>query len=161
MRGAGWFAFAANGKTVYTRDGRFHINDLGDLKTVNNYNVLDPGGAPITIDPAAGPVTIGEDGAISQGKSQIGALGVFLIPETAKLTHHDNSGVISDKPAVPAEDMTVNGVRQGYLESSNVNPIVEMTKLIEVSRAFDNAVAATQSGDTTTDDMIKTLGPTS
>ena len=58
-----------------------------------------------------------------------------------------------------AEDLTANTVRQGYVEGANVNPILEMTRLIAVSRAFDNAVAAIQQSDSKSEDSIRTLGP--
>ena len=157
--GDGWFGLQTPDGTVYSRDGRFHLNDVGELQSVRGYAVLDAGGSAITVDPSAGPVEISADGAISQNGKQVGAVGLFLLPETAKLSRYDNSGVVPDQPAQPAEDLTTNGVRQGYIEGANVNPILEMTKLIEVSRAFDNAVAAMQQSDSTAEDAIKTLGP--
>ena len=74
----------------------------GDLQSVNGYGVLDSGGSPITLDPSGGPVSIGEDGAVSQGGKRLGVIGLFLIPADAKLTRHDNSAVVSDKPADPS-----------------------------------------------------------
>ena len=55
--------------------------------------------------------------------------------------------------------MTANSVRQGYVEGSNVNPIIEMTRLIEASRAFDQATAAINQNDQVTQEAIKTLAP--
>jgi len=157
--GDGWFSLQSPDGTVYTRDGRFHMNALGELQSVKGYPVLDPGGGPITLDPSAGPVEIAEDGSISQGGKKLGALGLFLLPEKAKLTRYDNSAVRSSLPGEQAEDLTTNTVRQGYVEGANVNPILEMTRLIAVSRAFDNAVAAIQQSDSKSEDSIRTLGP--
>jgi flagellar basal-body rod protein FlgF len=157
--GDGWFALESPAGTVYTRDGRFHLTDLGELRSVRGYPVLDIGGAPVSIDPSAGPVSISEDGAISQGGKQVGGIGLFLLPDDARLSRYDNSAVIPSKPATPAEDMTTNSIRQGYVEGANVNPILEMTRLIEVSRAFDSAVTAIQEADSMTEEAIRTLGP--
>lgn len=157
--GDGWFSFDAGGTTVYSRDGRFHMTDLGELRTVMDYAVLDAGGSPIVLDPAGGPVNIAEDGAIAQGGKQIGAIGLFLIPAGSHLNRFDNSGVTTGARVEPAQDMTVNGMRQGYVEGSNVNPIMEMTRLIEVSRAFDQAIAAAQQSDSTSQEAIRTLAP--
>lgn len=157
--GDGWFALEAPDGTVYTRDGRFYMTDNGDLQSVNGYSVLDSGGAPITLDPTGGPVEIGENGGISQGGQRLGVIGLFAIPADAKLTRHDNSAVISDKPADPVVDMTASSVRQGYVEGSNVNSIVEMTRLIEASRAFDQATAALGQDDQLTQEAIKSLAP--
>ena len=159
--GDGWFALSTPGGQVYTRDGRFHLNAQGELQSVKGYSVLDPGGGPISLDPAAGPVEIRQDGSISQGGKPLGAIGLFLLPPQASLTHYDNSAVKSDQAGVVAEDLTTNTVRQGYVEGANVNPVLEMTRLIAVSRAFDNAVAAIQQSDTKTEDAIRSLGPSS
>ena len=157
--GDGWFGLETPSGTVYTRDGRFHMTANGDLQSVNGYGVQDSGGSPITLDPAGGPVQIAENGAISQGGKQLGVIGLFTIPADAKLTRHDNSAVISDKPADPVEDMTANSIRQGYIEGSNVNPILEMTRLIETSRAFDQASTAISQNDQVSEEAIKTLAP--
>lgn len=157
--GNGWFGLETPTGTVYTRDGRFHLTAQGDLQSVDGYGVVDSGGSPITLDPTAGPVQIGEDGTISQGGKQFGAIGLFLIPADAKLTRHDNSAVIPDKPVEPVQDTTTNRVRQGYIEGSNVNPILEMTRLIEASRAFDQATAAINQDSQNSQEAIQTLAP--
>lgn len=157
--GQGWFALQTPGGIAYTRDGRFHMTDLGDLQSVNGYPVLDVGDSPVTLDPSAGPVEISESGAVSQGGKQVSSIGVFLVPADAKLTRYDNSAVIPDKPAEPAEDPTTNSVRQGYVEGSNVNPILEMTRMIEASRAFEQATAALDQADQMSRDAVQTLSP--
>ena len=47
---------------------------------------------------------------------------------------------------------------QGFLEESNVNPMLEMTRLIKVQRAFENAAAMLRSTESSYTDAIKTLG---
>jgi flagellar basal-body rod protein FlgF len=158
--GDGWFGLnTPDGGLVYTRDGRFHMTDLGELHSVNGYPVVDIGGSPIVIDPSAGPVRISESGTITQAGRQLGALGLFLLPADAKLSRSDNSAVISNKPAEPVEDRTTSSVRQGYLEGSNVNPILEITKLIELSRSFEGAEKAMQNSDDAVKEAIRTLAP--
>jgi flagellar basal-body rod protein FlgF len=58
-------------------------------------------------------------------------------------------------------DFTNNGVMQGMSEGSNVNAVLEMTKMIAVSRSFDSAGNAIQSTESSLQDAIKTLGATS
>jgi flagellar basal-body rod protein FlgF len=158
VQGDAWLAIKTPGGIAYTRDGRMTVNESGELTTLNGYSVLDAGGAGILVDPSAGPPDIARDGMISQKGSQVGALGLFTIDDDAKLTRYDNSGVMPDKPANPVLDFTANGVVQGFVEGSNVNPIMEMTKLIEVSRAFDGINAATEKSESSLTDAIKTLG---
>jgi flagellar basal-body rod protein FlgF len=157
--GDGWLALATPSGVVNTRDGRLQMSDSGELKSVAGYPVLDPGGAAIVLDPAGGDITIAPDGSISQGGKQVGALGLFAIPEGAKLTRFENSGVIPSEPAQPVEDMTANGVRQGHIEGANVNPIMEMSRLIMIQRAFESAASAVEQSESTQDQAIRTLGP--
>jgi FlhB HrpN YscU SpaS Family len=49
----------------------------GELQSVNGYTVLDAGNGPIALDPLGGPATIAQDGMITQGGRQIGAIGLF------------------------------------------------------------------------------------
>jgi flagellar basal-body rod protein FlgF len=157
--GEGWLAIDTPAGTAYTRDGRMHLSDSGELLSVAGYAVLDRGGSPILVDPAAGPVVIADDGMITQGDRQVGALGVFMIPEEARLTRFDNASVTSDIAPEMMTDLVGNGVRQGFVEGSNVNPVQEMTRLIAVSRAFDNAVVAVQKQEDVAEQAIRTLGP--
>jgi flagellar basal-body rod protein FlgF len=161
IAGDAWFGIKTPAGTAYTRDGRFHVDNEGNLKTVDNYAVLDPGGGEITIDVNAGPVTIGEDGSVSQQGKRIANIGMFLIPEKAALSRYENSAVIPSMPAEAVEDATSNSVRQGFVEGSNVNPMLEMTKLIAVSRAFDQASSAVDQNDQLMSQAVRTLAPTS
>jgi flagellar basal-body rod protein FlgF len=158
VQGDGWLGIKTPGGIVYTRDGRMTIQESGQLTTLNGYPVLDAGGAPILLDASAGAPDIAPDGMITQKGNQVGALGLFSIDEDAKLRRYDNSGVIPDKPATPVLDFGANGVAQGYIEGSNVNPILEMTKMIAVTRAFDGIDAATSKSESSLTDAIKTLG---
>ena len=161
VQGEGWLAIETPAGTAYTRDGRMHLSQEGELKTVSGYRVLDRGGAPILIDPGAGAVVISDDGMIAQEGRQVGALGLFLISEQATLARHDNSAVIPDITPEPVVDLVGNGVRQGFVEGANVNPVQEMTRLIAVSRAFEAAAAAVREQEDTAQQVIRVLGPSS
>jgi flagellar basal-body rod protein FlgF len=158
VRGEGWFGLSAPGGTVYTRDGRLLIDASGTLRSVRGYAVQDAGNAPITVDPSAGPISISQDGMLTQSGKQIGAIGLFRLPPDAQLTRYDNSAVQSSKPGEPALDFTSNGVLQGFLESSNVDPASEMIQLITVSRAFEAVTNASETTEGSVKDAIKTLG---
>ena len=158
VQGDGWFAIRTPAGTTYTRDGRMELTENGGLQTLNGYPVLDAGGAPIQLDSSAGPPTVSADGMITQDGKQIAAVGLFSLPDDANLTRTVNSGVISDKPATPVLDFTQNGIIQGSIEGSNINPITEMSKLIEVTRAFDSINSAMTQSESSLQDAIKTLG---
>ncbi|QXX74727.1 Flagellar basal-body rod protein FlgF [Methylovirgula sp. HY1] len=158
VNGEGWLAIQTPAGKAYTRDGRMQMQPNGSLQTLNGYPVLDTGGAPIQLDPAGGRVVIGKDGMISQRGNQIGALGLFMIPAQTQFTRFDNSAVIPQKPATPVLDFDTNGVVQGHLEGSNINPVLEMAKLMTISRAVDSVSAASSNTQTSLKDAVKTLG---
>ncbi|MGI9385789.1 MAG: flagellar basal-body rod protein FlgF [Methyloligellaceae bacterium] len=158
LTGNAWLAIDTSAGAVYTRDGRMQIDESGALQTLNGYAVLDVGGAPIQLNPNGGPLLIASDGMITQNGNQGGALGLFQIRDGAKLTRFDNSGVIPDTPAEPVLEFSRSGVAQGYVERSNVNPVLEMTRLIEVTRAFQAMSKAVEDTDGTFREAIRTLG---
>lgn len=161
VEGDAWLAIQTPAGQVYTRDGRMRMNEAGDLLTLTGNPVLDVGGAPILLDPNGGPPQIARDGTITQNGQQIGAIGLFLIDERATLTRYNSSGVIPDRPAEPMLDFVRAGVRQGYIERANVNPVLEMTRLIMVSRAFDSVTNAINEANSSMQEAVRTLGATS
>ena len=161
VQGDAWLAINTPDGTAYTRDGRMHMAASGELQSAEGHSILDAGGSPILIDASAGDVRIGDDGTITQNGKQIGALGLFSIPPNSKLERGPNASVYTSLPAQPVEDLTGNGVRQGYLEGANVNPVLEMSRLIEVTRAFENAAQAISEHESATTDCIHMLSSTS
>jgi flagellar basal-body rod protein FlgF len=157
VQGDSWFAIRTKAGIAYTRDGRLTLAETGELKTLTGNSILDAGGAPIILDPAAGPPTIANDGMISQSGRQVGAIGLFSLSDATSLARAENSGVIPNKPATPILDFTQNGIVQGSVEGSNVNPIEEMTKLITVTRNFDSVSAEVTQTESSLQDAIKTL----
>ncbi|MDE2361470.1 MAG: flagellar basal-body rod protein FlgF [Hyphomicrobiales bacterium] len=158
VKGAGWFGLMSPDGPVYTRDGRFEIASTGELRSVNGYGVLDASGAPMLLDPNGGPVTVAADGVVSQSGRQAGAVGLFVMDPGATLSRYDNSAVRSDKPPGPPLEFSSNGVAQGFLEQSNVDPVRELTRLIQIQRTFENIAASLDMQDASARDAIKTLG---
>lgn len=158
VQGDGWLAIQTPAGTVYTRDGRMQMQPNGALQTLNGYPVLDAGGSPIQLDPNNGPPVIAKDGMINQGGRQLGAIGLFLMPTGTKFKRYDNSGVLPDKPPTPVLEFDDNGVVQGHIEGSNVNPVLEIAKLMTISRAIESISNASQSTESSLRDAVKTLG---
>jgi flagellar basal-body rod protein FlgF len=158
VQGDGYFAIQTPAGTAYTRDGRMQLTPGGAVQTVNGYPILDAGGAPLQLDPNGGEVAIARDGMITQGGRQLGAVGLYEMPPGANFTRVDNSAVIPDKDATPILAFDNNGVIQGHVEGSNVNPVLEMAKMMTISRAIESISNAAQSNESTLKDAIKTLG---
>ena len=161
VQGDAWLGIQTPAGPVYTRDGRLKMTPTGELQTLNGYAVLDAGSSPVQLDPNAGAPRIARDGAISQNNRAIGAIGLFKIDDKASLKRFDNSGVIPDRPATPAVEFSKIGMQQGFIERANVNPVMEMSKLIMVSRAFDAVSSSLKDSESAQQEAIRTLGATS
>lgn len=158
IKGDAWFGIQTPAGVVMTRDGRFTMQDNGALVSVEGYPVVDAGGAPIQLDPRAGPPEVGADGMLRQDGQMVGALGLYTFDPGLNFTRYANSGIIPNGQPNPVVDRIDVGVAQGFVEESNVNPILEMTHLIAVQRAFENTSAAMRNTEQTFDEAVRTLG---
>lgn len=158
IQGDAFLGVAALSGTVYTRDGRMQLSPTGGLTTMNGLPVLDSGGAPVQINPSRGPIQIARNGTISQNGDKVGSLGVFRTPPETKFVRHEGAGLLPDKPADPVVDFTDAGILQGYIENSNVNPILEMARLMTVQRSFEAISSSIEKSDQKMSDAIRTLG---
>jgi len=136
IEGDGFFKIQGADGERYTRDGRFRTDDRGRLVTHQGQPVLDDGGGEITIDPEKGPVAIAADGTMSQGDERVGKVAVVTFENTGALekagdNQYRNTSNLQPQPATEAR------MRQGMLEGSNVNSVLEITRMIEVSRAYE------------------------
>lgn len=116
-----------------TRAGAFMTSAEGELVNPDGYRVLDDGQAPIALPPDARSVGVGPDGTISADGLPIARIGVFDQPDRAQLRHEGGTLFVPGN-AEPVEDPLV---RQGFLEESNVNPVLELARMIEVQRAYE------------------------
>ncbi len=157
IKGEAWFQIETPSGQALTRDGRFTLTEAGDLVTLKGYPVLDAGGAPIQVNDDS-PIEVGADGAIHQNGVQVAALGLYEADFSAGFARSDNSAVIPAIQPEPVVDRMDVGVMQGYVEQSNVNPVQEMSQLIQVSRAFENISALMRDSESSLDEAIKTLG---
>lgn len=158
IKGNAWFGIETPAGTVMTRDGRFTLNENGELLTIEGYPVLDAGGAPIQLDPRNGPPRAGADGSLRQGDNLVGALGLYDFDPGPNFVRFGNSGIVPAGEPEPVVDRLDAGVAQGFLEESNVNPVLEITRLIMVQRAFENGAAMIRDTESSFDEAIKTLG---
>lgn len=139
IHGDGYLAYTGPNGTYYSKDGRLSLTDTGGLVNVQGQPIQDVGGADITIDPNGGPVEISRDGTIHQKNQPVAQIGLFSINLNAGFSRAEGSGLVPVTPAEQLTDFAQNGITQGFVEEANVNPIAEMVKLIQVTRAFEAA----------------------
>ncbi len=162
LDGEGTFFTVAgkNGQTAYTRDGAFTVSAEGTLVTKQGYVVQGDGGA-ITLDPKGSPPSISADGIVSQSvngqDNRVGRLNVVRIANMSDLSKAGDGTytLTSNAAALPATDAHV---RQGFLEASNVNPMVEITKLVAINRAYSSLAALVEQNATLSKTAIERLG---
>jgi len=134
IEGDGYFLVEAPQGQRLTRAGSFGPNENGDLVTPDGYSVLDAGGAPVFVPQGVGSVGIGPDGTISADGQPIGQIGLVNPIDPTTLRREGSllfDAVGGFEPAVDAR------MAQGFLEDSNVNPILEISRMIEVQRAYE------------------------
>lgn len=156
IEGAGFFMVQGqNGQTLYTRDGAFSLTGEGRLVTSDGHAVLNSGGSPIVFDPQGESPTIGRDGAITVAGTEVGRLGVASFAAPGALSKVGDNLWSADGQA-PG---TFEGViEQGAIEGSNVRPVIELTRLIEISRAYQNAAKIVSNEDDLRQRAIERLG---
>ncbi len=144
-----------NGQTQYTRDGAFSLTGEGRLVTSDGHAVLSSGGAPIVLDPQGETPTIGRDGAIRVAGVEAGRIGTASFAAPGALSKVGDN-LWEAHGQTPGEFGGV--VVQGSLEGSNVRPVLEMTRLIEISRAYQSAAKMVSNADDLRQRAIQQLG---
>ncbi len=158
IRGDAWFMIESPTGKMLTRDGRFTLTSTGQLINIDGYPVLDPGEAPIQLDPDGEPPKAGRDGGLSQDGFRRGAIGLFSADFRDGFTRKASLGIVPTIQPEPVVDADSAGLVQGYIENSNVNAMAEMSRLIIISRAFENASSMTKATEDTFKEAIRTLG---
>ncbi|MBB1073952.1 flagellar basal-body rod protein FlgF [Rhodoferax sp. 4810] len=152
IQGDGFFAIQAlNGGEVYTRAGELQIDPNGALRTTDGQAVLGDGG-PITIPPAE-KIVIGRDGTISirplgAAPNALATLDRLRLvnPPTANLERGEDGLFRTRDGAAVAADANVRIVT-GMLETSNVNTVEALTRMIELSRHYETQVKMMSAAD--------------
>lgn len=159
--GEGWFAVRTDQGVGYTRDGRLRMTLEGALQTVSGAPMLDAGGAPLMVDPNGGTVRVGADGSVFQRGQVVARVGVYLMADGTQMTRQSGSVMLADRAPALLQNFNRNKVLQGYVEGSNVDPVMEMTRLITLQRAFEQAANAVSQNEDLTTKAIRDLGPSS
>ena len=161
VQGNGYFQVTRpSGDTAYTRDGIFSLSPEGEIVTADGY-VVQPG---ITIPSNATSVAINTAGQVQVTLSgqtapqTLGQIQLAVFPNDAGLdSQGDNlflqtaasGNPVTGTPASPG----FGSVQQGFIETSNVNVVTEITNLITAQRAYEmNSRVITAS-----DEMLSTL----
>jgi flagellar basal-body rod protein FlgF len=146
VEGAGMLVVRTAQGERYTRDGHMKLDATGRIVTANGDPVLGDAGE-ITVPPGETDIQIASDGTVSTKSGVVGRLRLVGFPPGA--LHKEGSNLYSaDAAPEPAANTRV---LQGMVERSNVEPVLEMTKMIEVLRAYQHSTETLNA----TDDLIR------
>ena len=134
IEGEGFFLVETPDGVRLTRAGAFTPSAEGELMNSDGHRLLDEGQAPIIIPGGASAVAVGQDGTLSANGVPFGRVGVFAPPEGQTPTREGGTLFRIDGAPEPLE---TTGIRQGFLEDSNVDAVFEITRMIEVQRAYE------------------------
>ena len=155
IRNDGFFVVQdKQGNNYYTRNGQFHVDNTGQVVNQEGYAVQSTGG-PITLAATDTKIQIGRDGTISSENGQLGKLQIvkFANPQQLERT----SGAMFTSKTAPT-NVQQPDIIQGSLETSNVQPIVEMAKMIQLQRSYESAKTFIDREDQRQRQMIQDLG---
>ena len=141
VNGKGYLAVQTPRGERYTRNGALQINNSGELVTAEGYQVMGESG-PITFQPKDRNITISQDGTISVGEgnnaktnSQRGQLRLVSFDQPGRL-QKDGTRRFPRTGRCPPQADKSSRVMQGTIEKSNVRSVIEMTRMIEVTRSY-------------------------
>lgn len=132
INGKGWLVVETEQGERYTRNGNLKLNAEGQMVTANGRPVMGESG-PITIGPGETALTIASDGTVSTDQGKKGRIRVVAFDNENILKKQGDNLFKTSEPPKPAEKYRVV---QGTLERSNVEPVLEIAKMIDVTRAY-------------------------
>jgi flagellar basal-body rod protein FlgF len=144
ISGQGYLAVQTPDGDRYTRNGHLGTDSSGQLVTSDGNPVLDDAGKPIVLKATDGAPTIAGDGTISAKSGRIAKLKIVDFPDENGLQRQGGTLLATDQTPVPAGKAKVV---QGMLESSNVQSVVQMTRMIDVLRAYQANANLMQAND--------------
>ena len=135
IKGDGLFAVQTAAGERYTRNGAFTLDQQGQLVTSDGNAVLGDNG-PIVFDRSETDISVAPDGTIASAQAQHGRIRVVRFADMRSLRNEGTNLFAATVPAEPAG--ATSRLESGALERSNVNAVGEMTRLIEVNRAYSS-----------------------
>ncbi|NVK17412.1 MAG: flagellar basal-body rod protein FlgF [Methylocystaceae bacterium] len=136
IHGDGYFVVDTPQGNRYTRNGHFQLNSDGIVVNTDGHPVLTEDGEPIETTATDTRIEISRNGEIHTDAGPIGKLRIVEFNNPQELEKVSNTLMSSKEAGTQVENPDVH---QGKLEMSNVEPIIEMTRMIEVHRSYNRA----------------------
>lgn len=166
--GKGFFEVATPNGVKLTRAGNFTLDGNGQLVTKDGFPVLknaeagaDPATRTLRFD-SSGPITIADNGDVLQGTEVLGKLSVVNVanPDSLQKTGNNLYGFKANM-APELTNVASPSLKQGFVETSNVNIVQEMTDMIQTNRVFESTQKAISAYDGMAEKLVNVVGKTS
>lgn len=154
IRGEGFFLIQTPDGERLTRAGAFSPGPDGGLLTTDGNRLLDASGAPVVLPQAARQIKLGADGTLTADGEPVAQIGLWLPSDPLTLRHVAGTLFAAER-TIPTEGAEFV---QGALEESNVEPVAEIARMIEVQRAYELGQGFLDREDERMRAMIRTLG---
>ena len=148
ISGPGYFVVSTPDGDRYTRDGHFRFDDQGNLVNEQGFQVQSDAGA-ITLQAQDGDLRVASDGSLSTNTQLLGKMKIVTFADERQLKKAGSS--LYDAGGQTPQVAATPRVRQGVVERSNVEPVIEISRMIETLRAYQASAGLTQSGE----DLLK------
>ncbi|MEM0922364.1 MAG: flagellar hook-basal body complex protein [Pseudomonadota bacterium] len=155
IEGEGFFRVETEEGEALTRAGSFALNQAGELVTQDGRRVLDAAGAPLFFPAEARSIEVATDGTISADGQPIGQMGVVRAEDPLTLTRRSATLFETEGAVVASEDASIF---HGFVEISNVNPILEVSRMIEVQRAYEMGASFLEDEDERMRQVTRIIG---
>jgi len=157
ITGDGYFVVRTPQGERYTRNGRLKLDEGGQLVNQAGQPVLSSAGQPFILAPEDTEITVSRDGSISTNNGKLGKLKLVRFENPQQLKRSAGSLYASESPPI---DVAQPSITQGMLEGSNVQPIFEMAKMIDIHRTYDNVRSFLEREDERMRNMIREMART-
>jgi len=155
IEGDGFFLVQTPEGQALTRAGNFVRSAFGELMTPDGHMLLDGGGAPVFVPPDAMSVTLSQDGTLSADGQPLTQIGLWRPVDPIELSRQAGSLFTAASGVEPME----GGVLiQGAVEKSNVDPVAQIARMIEVQRAYELGQSFIEAEDQRMRDFLRTAG---
>jgi len=155
IHGQGYLSVQTPDGVRYTRNGHLRLDAAGTLTTASGEAVLGANQRPVVLGPNARDIVITSDGTVSAAGAAAGRISLVSFDNEYQLRPVGDSLYETDAASKPSEDAQIV---QGMIEQSNVEPIVEMSNMIQVSRSYQSSQDLMRSDDEMRRRSIRDLG---
>ncbi len=155
IQGDGFFLIETQDGPVLTRSGSFTRNIDGELATSDGNRVLGDGEAPLFFPADAKKIEVASDGTISADALPVGRMALVTVEDQSTLVRMGSGLFAAPDGFIEATNASIF---HGYVEKSNVDPVREITRLIDVQRAYEMGQSFLSTEDERMRQVIRVMG---